>query len=261
MLSITQNFDPLLAWLLSALITYGRYLLFAGVAYLVFYQFWKKQSLKIQASWPSQLRIKAELIESAMSAVVFAAVGMLIAWAAQNGWTAIYHDLDAFGYPYLFLSFVLLVVIHDAYFYWLHRSMHSSPLLRRFHSWHHRSFNPNPLTALAFHPVEAFLEIAIILVVVLFLPLHPLVVLLFSTFSLFWNVVGHLGYEMFPAGFTSHWLGRYFNTSTHHNLHHSDGRYNFSLYFNWWDQWLGTNHPDYHQRFESVAKQQLKQAR
>ena len=33
----------------------------------------------------------------------------------------------------------------------------------------------------------------------------------------------------------------------------SKGRYNFGLYFTWWDRWMGTEHPRYHERFESVA--------
>lgn len=250
---LTQSLDPLPAWLFSAIFVYGRYLLFAGLAYLFYYRWRRLRHLKIQLAWPAVKRLRGELMESASTALVFAAVGMGVFWAKEQGWTAIYTDLASYGYAYLLFSFVVLAVIHDAYFYWLHRLMHHSFWLRRIHGWHHRSFNPNPLTALAFHPLEALLEIAVVPLVALFLPLHPLVLLLFASFSLFWNVVGHLGYELFPAGFTQHCLGRYFNTSTHHNLHHSNGRYNFGLYFNYWDQWLGTNHPDYHQRFETLA--------
>jgi sterol desaturase/sphingolipid hydroxylase (fatty acid hydroxylase superfamily) len=40
----------------------------------------------------------------------------------------------------------------------------------------------------------------------------------------------------------------------HHDLHHSEGRHNFGLYFTWWDRMMGTEHPDYHARFETVAQ-------
>jgi uncharacterized protein (DUF2147 family) len=57
-----------------------------------------------------------------------------------------------------------------------------------------------------------------------------------------------------PPGFTRHWLGRWFTTTVHHDLHHSEGRHNFGLYFTWWDRLMGTEHPDYHARFEAVAR-------
>ncbi len=34
------------------------------------------------------------------------------------------------------------------------------------------------------------------------------------------NVMGHLGYEIFPLWLHKTWLGHWFNTSTHHNMHH-----------------------------------------
>lgn len=42
------------------------------------------------------------------------------------------------------------------------------------------------------------------------------------------------------------------NTSTHHNLHHQQGNYNFGLYFNFWDRMMGTNHPQYAETFDQV---------
>ncbi|MEO0734321.1 MAG: sterol desaturase family protein, partial [Bacteroidota bacterium] len=109
--------------------------------------------------------------------------------------------------------------------------------------------NPTPLAAHAFHPLEAFLEVAIVLPFVLLIPLHPYVLGLFGLWALTWNIVGHLGYELFPAGWLRHPLTRYLNSSTHHNQHHRDGRYNFSLYFNLWDRVFGTNHPEYERAF------------
>ncbi|MBA3838282.1 MAG: sterol desaturase family protein, partial [Zymomonas sp.] len=41
--------------------------------------------------------------------------------------------------------------------------------------------------------------------------------------------------------------------TTHHDLHHTEGRYNFGLYFTWWDRLMGTEHPRYHERFEAVV--------
>jgi sterol desaturase/sphingolipid hydroxylase (fatty acid hydroxylase superfamily) len=75
------------------------------------------------------------------------------------------------------------------------------------------------------------------------------------------NVLGHLGFEIFPSGFTTNPLTKLSNTSVHHNMHHKYVNYNFGLYFNFWDKWMGTNHPNYHQEFESVASKQIDESK
>ncbi|MDB5704262.1 MAG: sterol desaturase, partial [Sphingomonas bacterium] len=55
------------------------------------------------------------------------------------------------------------------------------------------------------------------------------------------------------SGFTRSPLTGWLTTTTHHDLHHSEGRHNFGLYFTWWDRWMGTEHPKYHARFENIA--------
>jgi len=39
-----------------------------------------------------------------------------------------------------------------------------------------------------------------------------------------------------------------------HDLHHEHGRYNYGLYFRWWDKLMGTEHPDYRRKFEAVTE-------
>jgi sterol desaturase/sphingolipid hydroxylase (fatty acid hydroxylase superfamily) len=69
------------------------------------------------------------------------------------------------------------------------------------------------------------------------------------------NVLGHCGYELFPTWFVRSPLGRILNTATHHAQHHETNRANFSLYFNFWDQLLGTNHERYSERFARATGQ------
>lgn len=69
------------------------------------------------------------------------------------------------------------------------------------------------------------------------------------------NVISHLGYETYPP-----WVGRWFITSTHHNLHHTRGRGHFMLYFNIWDRLMGTNADDYEALLEET-RQRARQAR
>jgi len=69
------------------------------------------------------------------------------------------------------------------------------------------------------------------------------------------NVMGHLGYELFPKGFASHRLFKWHNTSTHHNMHHRLVKCNYGLYFNFWDRVMSTNHPAYEESFDQVVEQ------
>lgn len=66
---------------------------------------------------------------------------------------------------YLFLL-VAAILWADAHFYWIHRILHANRwLYKRVHSHHHESFNPDPMSALSFHPVEGMLYFSSLLFV------------------------------------------------------------------------------------------------
>ena len=83
-------------------------------------------------------------------------------------------------------------------------------------------------------------------------PINDLAIFIYLIFMILRNALGHSGYEVFPSGFSRSALG-WNNTVTHHDLHHQVGRYNFGLYFTWWDRWMATEHPEYHKKFEQNA--------
>ena len=231
-----------------------RYLLFAGGAYLLFYVIGVRGIQKIQERYPGRSRIWSEIGTSLLTLAMFGAAVILIHGSNLAGWLHLYSDVHAYGIWWLPVSFILLVLAHDTYFYWMHRIMHRNRWLMRWHAHHHKSHNPTPFSSFSFHPGEAFLEIAIVPALLLVLPCHRSVLLLFSFFSLFWNVIGHLGFEPFPVWFAQHPVFRWLNNSTHHNMHHRNGNYNFGLYFNWWDTWLRTNDPGYPAKFLAKAR-------
>jgi Delta7-sterol 5-desaturase len=255
---LTEQFGVLPAWAIIAVFAFARYALMAGGIYLVFY-IWQKarfQRQKIQTKAPQQRQVLAEIRHSFYSTLIFAVVATGIAVARQFGYTKQYLHISDYGVPYLIGSIGLLVLLHDAYFYWMHRAMHSPRLYRLLHRVHHESVNPTPLAAFSFHPLEALLEFGWILPLALVLPIHQTAFLFLSLWSMVWNIVGHLGYELFPAGFTRHWFWGWFNTSTHHNMHHQRVSSNYGLYFNIWDRLMDTNHPQYLATFDSVKARQ-----
>ena len=85
-----------------------------------------------------------------------------------------------------------------------------------------------------------------------FVPYHPLAIALFLLLMMIYNVYGHLGYELYPKGFSQSKVGRWINTSVNHNQHHEHFKGNYGLYFLWWDRWMGTMRMDYEERFEEV---------
>jgi len=186
--------------------------------------------------------------------LVFGGVILLVVWASKNGFTRVYAPLNKYGYGWYFFSIVLMVLLHDTYFYWTHRLLHWKPLFKLVHKTHHLSINPTPFAAYAFHPVEALVEVGIIPLIAFTIPYHPTAITIFSLYALLLNVMGHLGFEFFPKGFVSHRLFKWHNTSTHHNMHHRLVKCNYGLYFNFWDRIMHTNHPHYEQSFEDVVE-------
>lgn len=235
-----------------------RYFIAASITYILFWMLLKKtlNHRFIQSHFPKSRRLWFEFRYSMSTVSIFAMVGTIIYFAVKAGYTQLYHKMDLYGWWYFALSIVLAILIHDTYFYWTHRLMHHPKIFKHVHLVHHRSTNPSPWAAYSFHPFEAIVQAGIGPLLIFTLPMHDLVFLIFLTYMIAMNVLGHYGYELFPKGFTKNKLVFWHNTSTHHNLHHKYFNSNYSLYFNWWDRLMHTMHPEYDQKFEEVVNRE-----
>lgn len=248
----------LTAFAITFAIVAGRYLILAGPTYLIF---WKAlagrlQHRRIQQKFPANKRLWAEFGWSMATFVIFALMGLTAFLLRKAGFTQNYENIADYGWAYWVFSIVLMAIMHDAYFYWTHRFMHLKGVFKHVHRVHHESSNPSPWAAFAFHPLEAVVEFGIVYVIIFTIPYHASAIIVFFSYMTIMNVLGHLGYELFPKGFTTGRFTWWHNTSTHHNLHHSKSNCNYSLYFNWWDRIMQTNHRDYHTTFEAVKDRQ-----
>ena len=153
---------------------------------------------------------------------------------------------------YYILAFPLMFIIHDTYFYWTHRLMHHKKLFNIMHLVHHKSTNPSPWAAYAFHPFESIVEVGIFVVFLFTIPVHKTHIPLFFLFSIIYNIYGHLGWELYPKGFSKTSIGKWINTSVNHNQHHKYFKGNYGLYTLFWDRMMGTIRPDYDEAFEEV---------
>ena len=245
---------PLEKWLLTPFFIFGRYLFLCAWLFGLFYA-WKRRAWwmrKIQQRFPRRADYLREIGYSALTAVIFAIMGWLWLGTPLRGYTRLYTDMHEYGIGYLVLSVLIMLLIHDTYFYWMHRLMHHPRLYPYLHRVHHLSVNPSPWAAYAFHPAEAVIEAGILPVLLLLLPIHPLALFGFVTIMLWFNVYGHLGYELFPRRLYRHPLGRWLNSSVYHNQHHERFHGNYSLYFTFWDRWMGTLRRDSEARVEAV---------
>ena len=232
-----------------------RYLLFAGIAWLLTYVWLQRRWLhrKVVQRLPASADVRREIKDSLISLLIFGFVGAVTVWAALNGWTQMYFKIADRGWVWFWASVALTVVLHDAYFYWTHRLMHHRRLFRVFHRTHHLSTNPTPWAAFAFSPAEAFVEAGIFPLAVLLMPIHPLAFTAFMFWQMTYNVIGHTGYEFHPRWLMDSWLKHVLNTPTNHVMHHENMRGNYGLYFNVWDRLMRTNHVDYENRFREVT--------
>ncbi|MDB4655261.1 sterol desaturase family protein [Flavobacteriales bacterium] len=232
-----------------------RYALFAGIPYILFYVLFQSKTfrMKIQQKVPKTKDIKREVLYSLSSIVVFSIISMVTLHMIKTGRSAMYMDVSDYGQLYFWLSIPLLIVLHDAYFYWTHRAMHWKPVFKHVHLVHHKSTDPTPWAAFSFHPLEAIIQGGYFPLIVLVLPVHPVAVLVWVLYQFTLNVLGHLGYEILPKGFTKSKLTFWHNTGTHHNMHHKYFSCNYGLYFNVWDRLMGTNHAKYDETFEEVC--------
>ncbi len=208
---------------------------------------------RIQSGKAIAADIRREITYSLSTVVLFSLVGFSVYVGSQHGIFQIYRG-DLPSTNRLLLEFATIVLLHDAYFYWAHRLMHTRWLFRRVHRLHHKSRTPTPWAAYAFAPPEALLEASILPLSALLIPMHEITVLLFVTHMIVRNVIGHAGVELFPGWWLEAPVLRRITTTTHHDLHHSHGGYNFGLYFTWWDRWMKTEHPEYARRFRSVTQ-------
>ena len=231
------------------------YSAFAFPFFIIFWIVGKKyfKKIRIQETERAKLRhFKHDLGFSVVTFFVFAIMDVCILYLDSKGYTQVYFDISEYGYLWLGLSFFIVLFLDDMFFYWSHRAMHMPRFYKIFHKVHHESTDPSPLTAFAFHPTEAVVEYFVGFVLPFLLPLNFGVLITWQIFSMLNNVLGHLGYEVYPKGWVKFPLLKFKTASTHHNMHHQLFNGNYALYFTWWDKWMGTEFKDYETRHEQI---------
>lgn len=224
-----------------------RYLLGVGLVWLVVNVALRRhlagRRILDGAARPGQ--IGHELRYSLATVVIFAATGLMLWLLAANGQVRIYDDVALHGRIWWWASLALIVVVHDAWFYWTHRLLHHRRWFRLVHARHHLSAHPTPWAAYSFHPIEAAIQAAFLPVFVALVPTHAAVIGVFLVHMILRNAIGHCGHELLPWAWSPRGMLRWITPVTHHHFHHARNQGNFGLYFTWWDRWCNTEDAAY----------------
>lgn len=228
----------------------ARYFLVAGGMYFVFYSPLSKSFANPDLHpWsPSWRSIQHDIRLSILSAVVFALAAAFVLSGSSWGLTRLYSHPQQYGLWYLGVSYGVVLILQDAYFYFTHRLLHHPLLFYWLHQGHHRSRHPTPWTSFAFDPLEAIVQSLFLVGIVFIMPLHFITLIAVLITMTVWAVLNHLGIDRLPLAFPHNWLGRWFIGPAHHSLHHLKYTVHYGLYFTFWDKLLGTQDPHYEQK-------------
>ena len=243
-------------WLENMSTDLSRYVIFAIGVWLVL---WVALAIplrgrKIRPETPPARQLVIEFLVSIRSIAIFSTIGLGTFMLERAGWLPGPDIARGWGPVWFWASLALMILAHDAYFYWAHRLMHDPRLFRRFHRRHHRSHNPSPFTAYSFDLGEAAIMASFVPMWMIFVPTQWPAVGLFMLHQIVRNTLGHAGYELMPATRDGRPLFDWLTTTTHHDLHHAQSGWNYGLYFTFWDRAMGTEHPEYAQRFAAAVR-------
>jgi sterol desaturase/sphingolipid hydroxylase (fatty acid hydroxylase superfamily) len=229
-------------WPKLLIVIASRYFILATAFWLIWYVLFRKRFApkKLQPRFPKQKDYQREIFYSTITILIFTILPTTMLLTSFRQHTLYYKNVSDYPMWWFCLAFPLTLIVHDTYFYWTHRLMHHPRLFKVMHLIHHKSTNPSPWAAFAFHPAEALVEGGIFAVLVMIMPLHAIHLAVFFAVQMLFNIYGHLGWELFSPGFRKSRIGRWISTSSVHNAHHQYFRGNYGLYFLWWDRWCGT---------------------
>jgi len=243
-IDLTDFKTLLLLYLLMFTIILFRYALFSGSYYYLFHVVFKKKyaDRMLATKMPTANQIKREVQLSIYSTFVFGLVGIALLMLWQNGYTLIYTDINEYPLWYFPISILIFMLLHDTYYYWMHKWMHDFKWLRRYHLDHHKSVNTTVLTSFSFHPVESFFQAIILPILFMIVPLHLFAILFILFLMTFSAIINHAGVEIYPRKGFLNGFRKYVIGATHHDLHHRFAQKNYGLYFTFWDRWMNTEY-------------------
>ncbi|GAB1318052.1 c-5 sterol desaturase [Madurella fahalii] len=181
-------------------------------------------------------QIRQEMISS-MKAVPFINILTLPFFLAEvRGKSLLYSRIDEYGWAWMGISTLLFMVWNDFMIYWIHRLEHHPSIYKYIHKPHHKWIVPTPWAALAFHPLDGYVQSLPYHVFVFICPVQKYLYLVLFILVQIWTILIHDG-DMISG----HWLEKYINSPAHHTLHHMYFTVNYGQYFTWADSYFNSH--------------------
>jgi sterol desaturase/sphingolipid hydroxylase (fatty acid hydroxylase superfamily) len=186
---------------------------------------------------------RKEIKLSLFSSVIFG-IGF---FSLYKLWTIGHIKLAHEGYPFWYhiLSVLLALLLHETYYYWLHRLMHHKKFYKLLHKGHHDSIEVSSWTSFAFDPLETIFQVLPFFIIIFLIPLHIISIFFLLMVMSISAVINHLNYEIYPKFFRHCFPFNQLIGATHHALHHKEFKTNYGLYFTFWDRWMKTQSKEY----------------
>ncbi|KAJ4347912.1 c-5 sterol desaturase [Didymosphaeria variabile] len=176
-------------------------------------------------------------IKSSMWAVPFINILTLPIFLSEvRGHSLLYSKASDFGWTWMLVSTILYMAFNDIAIYWIHRLEHHPSVYKYIHKPHHKWIVPTPWAALAFHPLDGFVQSLPYHVFPFICPIQRHLYMILFVAVQIWTIFIHDG-DMISG----HWTEKWLNSPAHHTLHHMYFTVNYGQYFTWADSYFGSH--------------------
>ncbi|KAH6962161.1 C-5 sterol desaturase-like protein [Ilyonectria sp. MPI-CAGE-AT-0026] len=177
-------------------------------------------------------QIRMEVNSSFFAIPIIAVLTIPFFLAEVRGKSLLYTSIDEYGWTWVFVSTLLYAIFNDIGIYWIHRLEHHPSIYKYVHKPHHKWIIPTPWAAIAFHPLDGYVQSLPYHVFVFICPMQKYLYMVLFALVQIWTILIHDG-DMI----TGHWLEKFINSPAHHTLHHMYFTCNYGQYFTWADNY------------------------
>lgn len=191
------------------------------------------------ASATRALTRREQKLQTALNVATLLVLGVWMTALVLRGSVTVPHGLPT---PLAFvLEIAAYVLLFDAYFYVLHRLMHTRIAYPRVHALHHRARDLDVWSALAMHPIEFLAIVGFVPLAMALAPIHLPSLAAVCSFLAVSIAFAHSGVTL-PERLDRA-LGRLsYLTPRIHATHHQRSRCNYGATTTLFDRLLGTLH-------------------
>lgn len=221
------------------------YFICSSISYFLFFVLWKDFYHNGPQPFPGQ--VKKEIQMALWSIPNMAHLTVPFFLGQIRGYSKLYASVSKNGgWSYVVMSFVMFLIWSDSLIYWIHRELHDIKwAYKNIHKLHHLWKAPTPYAAIAFHPIDGWLQSVPYHLFPYICPMQKWLSLCCFVFVQIWAVLIHDGVHLTPLSFV--------NGAAHHTFHHSKFVFNYGQFFVFWDKACGT-HMDPMATFDCKAK-------